>query len=543
MYLSRISINARPASISLCALYFAGCASSGTPVTSSQSPSVGTATASASFESIDADVNARIRAEATRNSKVLETAIMISDIHGPRLAGSSGYAKAAAWARSQLADWGLSNAALEPWGRRGKGWELERFSVEMIAPYYLRMNAIPKAWSPGTNGVVSGTPLLVSIRGDSDFVRYRGKLRGRIVMNGAISLPRGRFDPPATRLTQRTLDSLANITDPGEPRTYWEDADPFLEALARRRRIDEFFRQEGVTALLEPSRNPRAVLATSHVSYATDRTGAVPAFILAREHYDAVARLIERNRSPRLDLSMSARFTTTDSLGYNIVAEIPGTDPRLANEVVMAGGHFDTWQAASGATDNAAGSAVVMEALRILNAIGVKPRRTIRIALWDGEEQEDYFGSMGYVRRHLGDPTTMRLAPGHNKFSAYFNVDHGTGPIRGFYLQGNAAARPVLGAFLAPFRDLGASTLSIKNYGSTDHMPFSSVGLPAFNTIHDPIDYETVTHHTSLDFADYLIEDDMRQASIVIASLLYHTAMRDALMPRTPLPAPKRASP
>jgi Zn-dependent M28 family amino/carboxypeptidase len=224
------------------------------------------------------------------------------------------------------------------------------------------------------------------------------------------------------------------------------------------------------------------------------------------------------------------------------VAEIPGIDPRVASEVVMIGGHFDSWQAAAGATDNASGSAVAMEALRILKTLGVKPRRTIRLGLWDGEEQEDYFGSMGYVKRHYGDPEPMQLRPGHANFSAYFNVDHGTGRIRGFYLQGNAAARPILAAFLEPFRDLGASTLSLSNSGSTDHMPFASVGLPAFNSIQDPIDYESKTHHTSLDFADYLIENDLKQQAVVMASLLYHTAMRDARMPRTPLPPPRNAT-
>jgi hypothetical protein len=487
-------------------------------------------------------MNARIRAEGMQRSQVLETAIMLSDIHGPRLAGSSGFMNAANWARGQLVAWGIDNAHLEPWGKRGKGWELERFSVEMTAPYYLRINAIPKAWSPGTAGTVAGTPILVTIRGDSDFVKYRGKLRGRIVMNGPIAPPRNRFEVPAKRLTDAELDSLSRITDPGEPRTYWEDAEGFLQGLGRRKRIDDFFRDEGATALLEGSRNANAILSSSHVSYATDRTGAVPAFVVAREHYDAIARLVERQRPVRLELSMTSRFTQTDSLGYNVVAEIPGTDPRLASQVVMIGGHFDTWQPAAGATDNASGSAVAMEALRILKSLGVKPRRTIRLALWDGEEQEDYFGSMGYVKRHYGDPEPMQLLPEHANFSAYFNVDLGTGRIRGFYLQGNAAARPILAAFLAPFRDLGASTLSLSNSGSTDHMPFASVGLPAFNSIQDPIDYESKTHHTSFDFADYLIEDDLKQQAVVMASLLYHTAMRDERMPRTPLPPPKSAT-
>jgi len=478
-----------------------------------------------------------------QNSKVLETAIMISDVHGPRLAGSSGYMKAAEWARGQLAGWGLSNARLEPWGKRGKGWELDRFSVEMTAPHYLRVTAVPKSWSPGTNGVVSGSPVLVVIRADSDFVRYRGKLRGRIVMHGGIVAPSpaGRLGPMGSRFTTGELDSLSQLTVPGDPATYWEDADGFTEALARRNRIADFFRDEGATAVLQPSANPLTILATSHVSYITDRTGAVPALIVAREHYDRILRLLQRQVPVRLELSLATRFTNTDSLGYNVIAELPGTDRRLAAEVVMVGGHFDTWHAATGATDNAAGCAIAMEAMRILKVIGARPRRTIRIALWDGEEQEDYFGSMGYVKRHFGNPETMTLLSDHSRFSGYFNVDHGTGKIRGIYLQNNAAVRPIFAAFLEPFRDLGAANLTILNKGSTDHMPFNSVGLPGFALIQDPIDYDSRTHHTALDVADYLIEEDLKQAAVVTASLIYHTAIRNDKLPRTPLPPPRRA--
>jgi Zn-dependent M28 family amino/carboxypeptidase len=244
-----------------------------------------------------------------------------------------------------------------------------------------------------------------------------------------------------------------------------------------------------------------------------------------------------------VELSLEARSVAprprADSTGYNVIAELPGSDPALRAEVVMVGGHFDSWVAGTGATDNAAGSAVAMEALRILTAVGAKPKRTIRLALWDGEEHEDYFGSLGYVRRHLGDPETMRLLPEHARVSAYFNFDNGTGRIRGIYLQGNEAVRPIFAPMLAPFADLGAGTLTIANVGSTDHMPFTSVGIPAFTFIQDPVAYETLTHHTNADVANNLLPDDLRQAAVVTAAVLYQTANLPEKLPRTPLPPPR----
>ena len=489
-------------------------------------------------ERIDSAMLARIRAEGFERSKVLETAVALSDLYGPRLAGTPAYREAAEWARDRLKTFGATTATLEPWGTRGRGWVIERAIVEMTEPRYLAVHAVPKAWSPGTAGPVSGAPMLISVRTPADLEKYRGQLRGRIVLNGAAApitaaSAAARFRAPARRLTQPELDSLAAITDPGEPRTYDEDASGFAQSLERRNRIATFFREEGVAALLEPAGGTPGVLAlSSYNAYNTDPTGFVPALAVAREHYDRIVRLVEASRPVKLQVDLRTRFTRDDSLGYNVIGEIRGTDPRLADEVVMIGGHFDSWHAATGATDNASGCAVAMEALRILAAVGAKPRRTIRVALWDGEEHEDYWGSMGYVKKHFGDYRTSVRTPEHAKLSAYFNVDHGTGKIRGVHLQGNAAARPVLAALLEPFRDLGAANLSIKNTGSTDHMPFAAVGLPAFNVIQDPIDYDPRTHHTSLDVASQLLEDDLKQAAVVMAGLLYHVAMRDEKLPR-----------
>lgn len=485
----------------------------------------------------------RIRAEGLERSRVLQTALMLSDVLGPRLAGSAEYREAAEWARHQLASYGL-RATLEPWGkRRGNTWRVRQHSVELVAPRYQRLVAYPRAWSPATDGTVRGTPIVVSIRGDSDLVKYRGRLKGAILLNGAARFDTvSRFRPLARRFTDRELDSLSRLTDPGSPRDYWEDSEGYAENVRRRQNLQKLMRDEGVAVLIEPSGNPNAVVTQSYAAYDSDVRGMVPAFIMARGDFDRLIHLVEAGRAPTLAVALDAESVPpVDSTGYNVVAELPGSDPRLASEVVMAGGHFDSWPSGTGATDNAAGVAVVMEAMRILRAVGAQPRRTIRVAFWDGEEHEDYFGSLGYVRRHFGDPETMKLLPGHAKLSAYFNLDNGTGRIRGLYLQGNAAARPVFAPIFGSLADLGASTLTLKNTGSTDHMAFVGVGLPGFTFIQDPIDYSTRTHHTNVDVGAHLMPDDLRQAAVVVAAVLWQVANLDEMVPRKPLPPPHAA--
>jgi carboxypeptidase Q len=491
----------------------------------------------------DSAVLARIRDEGTRRSRVVETAVMLSDVLGPRLAGSPEYREAAEWARAELERYGLRNAALEPWGRRrGRSWSVARHSIELVSPRYQRIRAFPRAWSPPTAGVVRGTPVVVDVRADSDVVKYRGKLRGAIVMNGGarFDTAQARFEPHARRFTGAQLDSLARLTDPGDPKDYCDDACGYAENVRRRLRVQQLLREEGVAALLEPSRNRNAVMVSGYQAYDSDVSGAVPGFFVDRSDYDRIVHLVEAGRAPVLELSLETRSALpagADTLGYNVVAELPGSDPALAAEVVMVGGHFDSWTAGTGATDNAAGVAAAMEALRILQAVGARPRRTLRIAMWDGEEHEDYFGSLGYVRKHFGDPETRRMLPENARVSAYFNLDNGTGAIRGVYLQGNARARPVLASVLAPLADLGATTLTIKRVGSTDHVPFWGVGIPAFTFIQDPIDYEPLTHHTEADDASNLMPADLRQASIVLASVLYQVANLPEKLPRVALPA------
>ncbi len=508
-----------------------------------RTPGAPTRAASGPAEPVDAVINARIRQEGTERSQVLATARMLSEGFGPRLSGAPGYTAAAEWAVRELRRFGATRAALEPWGTRGPAWALEQHSAEMTSPFYLRLHALPKAWSLPLEGTVRGTPLLVpSLARAADRATWSGKLRGRIVLLGRVSEQAAleeRFAPGAARLTAEELAAKARITDPGSPRTYWEDFDDWEAGLKARRELLEWMMREGVAAVVEPSGNELTIRSTQYNSAVSPRDVNVPAFTLAREQYRRVQFLLDQAQPVTLALSLATRTNPADTIGVNVIAELEGSDPLLKDEVVMLGGHFDSWHAAGGATDNAAGSAVAMEALRILSAIGARPRRTVRVALWDGEEQEDYLGSAGYVRRHFGDHVTMALKPDHARLSAYFNVDHGTGRIRGWYLQGNAAARPILAAYLAPWADHGATALSLENRGSTDHLAFTGVGLPGFNSIQDEMDYESRTHHTGLDGAGFLVEEDLKASAMVLASVVYHVANRAALMPRTPLPKPR----
>jgi carboxypeptidase Q len=485
----------------------------------------------------------RIREEGFHRSRVLETALGLSDLSPPRLAGSPGYLAAATWAVERLRGWGIADARLEPWGRRTPGWVLDRYSAEMVAPWYLRLTAFPRAWSPPTAGPVEGPIVVVRLDGDSDLARVRGMLRGRIVLNGTIEPPERDSTPPFRRLTKHDLDSLEALTTIGEPADWAADVEPWRAMIRWRRRLSAFLAREGALALVEPSGTSAALRADGWFDYPDSTWGGVPSFVVQRAQFDRMLRLAEAGRTVRLALDLGCHTMTGDSLGYDVVAELPGSDPRLRDQVVMLGGHLDSWIAGTGATDNAAGSAVAMEAMRILQRLGLRPRRTIRMALWDAEEpSEDYAGSSGYVRRHFGEPTTGTTTPEQPSVSAYFNLDNGTGRIRGIYLQGDAAARPVFRAVLAPLADLDADHVTLAATGETDHIPFWAVGIPAFEFIQDPVDYETVTHHTDLDTGDYLLEEDLRQAAVVLATVVYGVAMRDDPIPRpTPATAPATA--
>ncbi|HXG64413.1 MAG TPA: M20/M25/M40 family metallo-hydrolase [Blastocatellia bacterium] len=488
-------------------------------------------------EPVDQQIISRIKTEAFQNSQAMETVSYLSDVYGARLSGSPSLKAASEWARDRMKQWGLENAQLEPWGTFGPGWSLNKFSAEMVEPQYVNLIAYPRAWSPSTDGVVSGKPVLVEVKSKADFDKYRGKLKGAIVMNGKPAPSPPSFKPEATRLTEEELAAKAQAINPGEPKSYLEEEEEWLKSLAQQNEIIKFFHDEGIALMIEPSARDYAIVRVSGF-YNRNPQETYPAVVMAKEHYGRIARMLEKNVPVKLEFNLRTTFHTEDPTGYNVIAEIPGSDPRLKDEVVMLGGHIDSWHAATGATDNAAGCAVMMEAARILKAIGARPRRTIRVALWSGEEQ-DYYGSLGYVKKHFGDPETLALKPEHAKLSAYFNLDNGTGKIRGINIQGNEAVRPIFEAYLKPFHYLGATTVTTLNTGGTDHMPFDAVGLPGFQFIQDPIAYNTRTHHTNVDTVEHVIEDDLKISSAIVAAIAYHTAMRDEKLPREALPKPK----
>ena len=501
----------------------------------------------AQTENIDQSMMQRIRKEGLENSKVMDIAFHLTDASGPRLTASPGFMRAANYAKNQLAQWGLKNTMLDPWGDFGKSWELQKSYIAMTAPWYKSLEAYPKAWTGGTNGLRSGDLVLISAKDSAALDAYRGKLAGKILILDRTDKYNLSFKADAMRYNDADLDSMANL----QPQI----RDQSIDTAAMRKRREQFMAQlsmlntlkslansEGAVAVL--TTNPRNHDGTIFVQQAGPYKVTNPAnfldVALGWEDYMSIVRLLKNNIPVKLDMDVQTRFFTNDTKGYNVIGEIPGTDKNLKDEVVMLGGHLDSWHGGTGATDNGAGSAVMLEAIRILKALNIQPRRTIRIALWSGEEQ-GIFGSKGYVSKTFADPATMQLLPAHAKFSSYFNVDNGTGKIRGIYLQGNEAARNIFAQWFAPFNDLGAKTITISNTGGTDHLSFDAVGLPGFQFIQDPLEYDTRNHHSNMDVYDHLQEDDLKQAATIVAAFVYNAAMRDQKIPRKELPKPRPA--
>lgn len=498
-------------------------------------------------EKFDKAVSQKILQEEMTASKIMDIAFNLTDGSGPRLAISPGYTRAANYAIQQLKSWGLTDAKLDAWGDFGKGWELQRSYIAMTAPYYKPLIGMPKAWTVGTNGMKNADVVLISVKDSAGLDAYRGKLAGKVVILDRTDIYKHAFKPDANRHTDERLQTMADAKMMAP-----QNRGPVDTAEARRRRdqfagqralqmlpniIKNFAKEQGAIAMLSTgARNhDGTVFVQGGGGYrATDPENFLD-IAVGIEDYMPLVRLAKAGRPVKLELDMKTQFSTSDVKGYNVIAEIKGTDPKLKDEVVMLGGHLDSWHGSVGATDNAAGCAVMMEAVRLIQTLGLKPRRTIRIALWNAEEQ-GLHGSRGYVKKTFGDPATMQLLPAHEKLSGYFNLDNGTGKIRGVYLQGNEGVRNIFQSWLQPFADSGSKTITISNTGGTDHQAFDAVGLPGFQFIQDEIEYDTRTHHSNMDSYDHLIEADLKHSAAVVAAFVYNAAMRDEKLPRKELP-------
>ena len=503
-------------------------------------------------EPVDLEVVTAIRDEAFNRSQVMAIIDHLTEEIGPRITNSPQMTQANQWTRDKLEEWGLAKSKLEPWGEFGLGWSFSHASVHMVEPFELPLAVLPAAWTPGTEGTVQGKAMRLSIRSEKDMEKHKGKLAGAILfLDDAVDIERAE-DPLFSRHSEEDLCNIQEYTiRPSRARS--ARLQRFIKRWKMRKKLAAYLAEEGVVATVRASSFYGGVLrGTSGGSWKKEDSRGVTGLFMGMEHYNRVLRLLDNKKEVTLSINVTAQFHDDDPQGYNTIAEIPGSD--LKREVVMLGGHMDSWHMGTGATDNAAGVAVAMEAVRILKALGVKPRRTIRVALWSGEEQ-GLLGARGYVAEHFGaraepeDPEQkelpsfarsekgkLELKPDHKHFSAYFNLDNGAGKIRGIYTQGNVALKPIFEAWLKPFEDVGATTVSNKNTGGTDHLAFDSVGLPGFQFIQDELAYFTRTHHSNLDVRDHIVAEDLMQASAIMASFVYHTAMRPGKLPRKPLP-------
>lgn len=468
----------------------------------------------AQTEPVDTAMIRRIEAEGMEHSTVMHSLSYIADVVGPRLTGSPALKQAVDWVTGQLRDLRMDNVHQETWDF-GRGWTLEGLTLEMTSPRYFPLVGYPEAWTPSTRGVVEGEPVYI---GDwtADQIRARAAdLKGRIVL---ATRPMEQFITRDRPQPADTEDSVA-IGNPPFHRP---------QGAVSRRVLPGLLQEVGAAVELQPNQGEDGTIFVMGNRRTPD--DAVPSIIMASEHYGMLVRMLRDGAHPYLRVAVKARYDEQDTNGYNIIADIPGTDPKIGDQVVMLGAHLDSWQAATGATDNADAVASLLEAVRILKTLGVQPRRTIRVAVWTGEE-EGLLGSRAYAARHYGADSVAN----RDKLSVYLNDDPGTGKVYGWFMQGNEAAKHVFDAWLAPLRAIGAKKNVIGSIGSTDHLSFTAVGLPGFNTIQDYADYDVRMHHTNQDFYERMRPDDLKEASIVLAVFLYEAAMRDGKIPRVPV--------
>ena len=501
----------------------------------------------------DLQIQSRIRQEGFRNSKVMDYAETLTDVMGGRLTGSPNMKKANEYTRDELAKIGLANAHLEPF-TFGRGWVSDATTVRMLAPEVEPLYGLAKAWSPSTNGTVRGKVVKVKLENKEDLEKNKGKLAGAIVLIAEPKELKAIDKAQLERYADEDLEKLSAYEIPAE-----RDSARRQEYLRRRefrKQLAQFAMDEKIAVLVDSGAGDSgggSFRVQASGTWRDDEPVGVPSIGLAPEHYARISRLIDHKQDVQLEINIDAQFLGDDLNAYNTIAEIPGADKK--GEIVMLGGHLDSWHTGTGATDNAAGCAVMMEAARIIKSLGITPKRTIRIALWSGEEQ-GLLGSKAYVEDHFGkrddpkdpeqaklpswarttDKGELKIKPDQAKVSAYFNLDNGSGKVRGIYAQENAAVVPIFTAWLAPLRDLGATTVTMRNTGSTDHVSFDDVGIPGFQFIQDELEYETRTHHTNWDTYERLQREDLMQAAVVVATFVWEAANREQMIPRKPLP-------
>jgi carboxypeptidase Q len=516
----------------------------------------------------------QIKKQAFDKSQVMDTLFYLTDVYGPRLTASPEFNEAAKWAEERLRSYGVGNVHEEEWGPFGHSWSVESYAIDMVTPRFSHLAAAPLAWSGPTNGPVTGEVMVAALPAreydpkklDVQIEEYQkkwaGKLRGKVVLLTTLVRPSPRSKPDFERYTEDDLRKISQapapilkkpvdwnkfeIPDDPEQRRKFFDSLPewAIEELwkkfdAERDKLGTFLRQEGVLAVLKADQ--RAYDALDFAEAAGSEKGATlapPTFVVTEEQYSRMVRLLDKKIPVTVRVELKVKDSGKNEMAENIIGEIPGQSK--PEEIVMVGAHFDSWHTGTGATDNGTGSAVMIEVMRILGASKLPLKRTVRIGLWSGEEQGIY-GSKAYVAKHFADPKVMKVSDEHGRFDAYLNFDNGSGKIRGVYLQGNDAARPLFDQWLKPFRDMGVTTLSLQNTGGTDHLSFDAVGLPGFQFIQDPLDYGTVTHHSNMDTYSHAIPEDLMQASAVIATLVYDIANRDDMFPRRVLPEPQMA--
>jgi carboxypeptidase Q len=490
-------------------------------------------------------------------SQVMNIMYNLTDRYGPRLTNSPQYFAAGKWAEGQLKEWGLSNVHLEPWPTKDlptgaiPSWELVSYSGAMVEPTYMPLIGMPAAWTAGTNGPITAEAVLAQVANQEDMTKFHGKLKGKIVLASgpAIDLP---F--PTTSLARRYTDAqLAEMVPDiipgaagrggrggrGGPFAAFANMTP-EERTALQNKLRAFMKDEGVLATVTASsRGESGTLFGGGAVRTGDPAQNIPAISITAENYNRIARLLEHSVPVKLSFDVKTRFDKSVTDSFNVIAEIPGTTK--PNELVMVGGHFDSWHYGTGATDNAVGSAVAMEVMRILKSLNLKMDRTVRMGLWGGEE-EGLLGSRAYVKSHFADVETMKPTAEHDGFAGYFNIDNGTGKIRGIYLQGNEMARPIFEQWFAALKDLTPGVITIRNTGGTDHLSYDALGLPGFQFIQDPMDYDTRTHHSNMDVYDRIQAGDLQQMAVIEAAFVYNAATRPDKLPRKDLPPAQPAA-